>query len=146
MEVQRFKGHSGDYVLRGGFFIPMGISSILTGSGDNTARLWDLSSGEEVQRFEGHSGDVRAVAFHPNGNQLLTGSSDNTARLWDLSSGERSPTSGPYYHRDHGQELGPIADESLSSAMGHSLSVPRSVGLLPPMIDPTSGPYCQRIR
>ena len=70
-------------------FHPNG-NQLLTGSDDNTARLWDLSSGEEVQRFEGHSGSVLAVAFHPNGNQLLTGSYDNTARLWDLSSGEEA--------------------------------------------------------
>ena len=55
---------------------------ILTGSSDNTARLWDISTGELVQQFLGHTDWVLAVAFHPQGKQILTGSYDNTIRAW----------------------------------------------------------------
>ena len=61
---------------------------VLTGSGDQTAKLWDASSGKELQRFEGHDSGVKSVAFSPDGRRVLTGSNDQTARLWDRSSGK----------------------------------------------------------
>ncbi|MCK4761293.1 MAG: WD40 repeat domain-containing protein [Candidatus Aminicenantes bacterium] len=56
---------------------------ILTGSKDNTARLWDLH-GKEIQVFRGHKELISSVAFSPNRKTILTGSFDKTARLWDL--------------------------------------------------------------
>ncbi|MBA7533727.1 Tol-Pal system protein TolB [subsurface metagenome] len=67
-------------------FSPDG-KTILTGSGDNTARLWDLK-GNELQVFWGHENYITAVAFSPDGKTILTGSEDNTARLWDLKGNE----------------------------------------------------------
>jgi FOG: WD40 repeat len=57
---------------------------ILTGSGDATARLWDLE-GNLIKIFIGHSGYVNSVAFSPDGQSILTGSSDRSARLWDIN-------------------------------------------------------------
>ncbi|MBK8968435.1 MAG: caspase family protein [Saprospiraceae bacterium] len=57
---------------------------ILTGSGDNTAKLWD-QSGQEIVTFNGHEGSVVAVAFSPDGQLVLTGSNDQSVRLWDLA-------------------------------------------------------------
>ena len=61
--------------------------SILTGSSDNTAKLWDLK-GNELQSFQGHTSYVLSVAFAPDGQSILTGSRDNTAKLWDLKGNE----------------------------------------------------------
>jgi WD40 repeat protein len=59
---------------------------VVTGSRDNTARVWDLSSPTPVaSRLEGHQRDVTSVAFSPDGRRVVTGSGDNTARVWDLS-------------------------------------------------------------
>ena len=46
--------HSGDVLSVS--FSPDG-EHILTGSSDQTAKLWDLS-GKEIRTFSGHSGDV----------------------------------------------------------------------------------------
>jgi hypothetical protein len=59
----------------------------LTGSEDNTARLWDADSGACLLTFEGHGNRVTSVAFSADGRRCLTGSGDNTARLWDADSG-----------------------------------------------------------
>ena len=58
---------------------------MLTGSLDDTARLWDAASGDEVRIFSGHNGSVESVAFSPDGRFVLTGSQDITARLWDAA-------------------------------------------------------------
>jgi WD40 repeat protein/energy-coupling factor transporter ATP-binding protein EcfA2 len=56
---------------------------ILTGSGDATARIWDLN-GNMIKIFIGHSGHVNSVAFSPDGQKVLIGSDDGTAKLWDM--------------------------------------------------------------
>ncbi|MFC2080140.1 hypothetical protein ACFLRQ_01560 [Bacteroidota bacterium] len=71
-----------DYI-RSVAFSPDG-KSILTGSSDNTACMWDLD-GHLIQVFKGHESGIRSVAFSPDGKKILTGSDDQTARLWDLS-------------------------------------------------------------
>jgi WD40 repeat protein len=60
---------------------------ILTGSWDNTARLWDAGSGEVKARYVGHSDYVGAVDMSPDGRWVCTGSWDGTARLWDAATG-----------------------------------------------------------
>ncbi len=59
----------------------------LSGSGDNTLKLWETSSGQLVRTFEGHTGTVWSVAFSPDGRYVLSGSSDNTLKLWEIASG-----------------------------------------------------------
>jgi WD40 repeat protein len=63
-------------------------SKSLTGSKDNTARLWESKSGKELRLFAGHAGDVFSVQFSPNRQEVLTTSADNTAVLWDASTGD----------------------------------------------------------
>src|SRR5262249_51331943 len=65
-------------------FSPDG-KSVLTGSDDRTARLWDAATGQPLGPPLAHQGPVRAVAFSPDGKSVLTGSWDKTARLWDVS-------------------------------------------------------------
>ena len=67
-------------------FSPDG-KSILTGSTDKIAQLWDAKTGKQILTFTGHTDSVNAVAFSPDGKQILTGSADKTARLWDATTG-----------------------------------------------------------
>ncbi|KAK6347504.1 hypothetical protein TWF718_005345 [Orbilia javanica] len=46
---------------------------IVSGSNDQTVRLWDAITGEEVKRLEGHSSSVQAVAFSPDGKRVVFG-------------------------------------------------------------------------
>lgn len=59
----------------------------LSGSQDNSIRLWDLRSGKEIGKFEGHEDDVNCVIFSPSMSNALSGSTDKTVRLWDLDLG-----------------------------------------------------------
>jgi WD40 repeat protein/transcriptional regulator with XRE-family HTH domain len=82
---QRFIGHTDG--LYGLAFSPDG-KYVLTGSNDNTVRLWDIVTGKEVRRFIGHTKGLYAVTFSPDGKYVLTsGGNDDTARLWDAQTG-----------------------------------------------------------
>ncbi|MCP4073478.1 MAG: NACHT domain-containing protein, partial [Hyphomicrobiales bacterium] len=63
-------------------FAPDG-KTILTASGDSTARLFDTRTAREIKRFEGHQGMVMSAVFAPDGKTILTASGDSTARLFD---------------------------------------------------------------
>ena len=63
--------------------------ALYTGSGDSTAKRWDLSTGACTHTFEGHTGDVRSVCAHDGGDRglhLYTGADDKTAKRWDIES------------------------------------------------------------
>mmetsp|Transcript_3361 Transcript_3361/g.3330 ORF Transcript_3361/g.3330 Transcript_3361/m.3330 type:complete len:315 (-) Transcript_3361:189-1133(-) len=55
----------------------------LTGSWDNTLRLWDINSGVCTRRFVGHTKDVLSVAFSADNRQIVSGSRDRTVKLWN---------------------------------------------------------------
>ncbi|MDR1626851.1 MAG: hypothetical protein LBT33_09960, partial [Spirochaetia bacterium] len=84
VEVFAQLGHS--YFVISVAFSPDG-KQIVSGSWDNTIKLWDVESGREVCTFSGHSNRVWSVAFSPDGKQIVSGSGDDTLKLWDAESG-----------------------------------------------------------
>ena len=60
---------------------------VVTASGDGTARLWDVETGEELGEME-HEAWVNWAEFSPNGHWVATGCDDGTARLWDADTGK----------------------------------------------------------
>jgi WD40 repeat protein len=93
-------------------FAPNG-SWVLTGSQDQTAKLWDVKSGAELRTFSGHINQVSSVAFSLDGRYVLTGSFDETAKLWDATSGAEvncfpnGPHPPPHDHLVHSVALSP---------------------------------------
>ena len=87
-------------------FSPDG-KTFVSGSADNTLKLWDVSTGKEIRTFRGHSGDVTSVAFSPDGKIIISGSGglfDNTLKLWDVSTGKEIRT-----FRGHSDDVTSIA-------------------------------------
>ena len=60
---------------------------MLSGSRDNTLRLWDVGSGRCLRTFDGHTNDVTSVVFSPDGRQALSGGME-ALRLWEVASGK----------------------------------------------------------
>ncbi|MCB0306001.1 MAG: DUF4365 domain-containing protein, partial [Calditrichaeota bacterium] len=83
--IRVFEGHSNSVLSVA--FSPDGTRA-LSGSEDNTLRLWELETGHTIRVFEGHSNSVLSVAFSPDGTRALSGSRDNTLRLWELETGK----------------------------------------------------------
>ncbi len=68
-------------------FSPDG-ARIVSGSDDNTVRVWDAASGKELLVLRGHEEPVNAAGFSPDGARIVSGSEDNTVRVWDAASGK----------------------------------------------------------
>jgi WD40 repeat protein/serine/threonine protein kinase len=60
---------------------------MMTGSADETVRLWNARTGEEIRRFWGHHGAVSHVRCTPDGSHLITASADRTMKAWNASTG-----------------------------------------------------------
>jgi WD40 repeat protein/serine/threonine protein kinase len=80
-----FSGHTGQILSAA--FSPDG-TQLVTGSADNTARLWDIKTKRQLHVFKEHTGFVHSVAFSSDGTRVVTGSQDNTARVWNSMTGE----------------------------------------------------------
>ena len=60
---------------------------LATASADQSARLWDMSTGREAVRLD-HASTVEALAFSSDGRYLATGSRNSTIQVWEMSSGK----------------------------------------------------------
>ena len=82
-EVRQYLGHTGWIVSV--CFSPCG-KYILSGSNDNSIRLWDTESGIEIRRFEGHP---EVACFSPDGKMVLASGYENNAQLWEIENGKK---------------------------------------------------------
>src|SRR5262249_33667810 len=91
--------------------------TVLTGSRDQTARLWDAATGQPKGLPLTHQGAVYAVAFGPDGKAVLTGSVDRPARLGGAATGE--PVGPPLTHQSVvlGVAFGPDGGLVLTAAL-----------------------------
>jgi hypothetical protein len=64
---------------------------IVSGSEDNTLKVWDAATGQETLTLKGHTGWVYSVAFSPDGKRIVSGSWDNTLKVWDARLGQEMP-------------------------------------------------------
>lgn len=62
--------------------------TVVSGSYDNTVRVWDIRSGRLVHLMEGHTQKVYSVVIDPQRNRCMSGSMDSSVRIWDLGTGE----------------------------------------------------------
>jgi WD40 repeat protein len=66
--------------------------TIVTASDDQTARLWDVATGNIVFVLSGHEAGVTRARISPDGRLVATASADKTVRLWDTSTGQEIRT------------------------------------------------------
>jgi WD40 repeat protein len=63
---------------------------LASGSGDGTAKLWDVSDACQprlLHTLSGHNGAALTASFSPDGALLATGSDDMTVKLWHVADG-----------------------------------------------------------
>ncbi|TGJ88599.1 hypothetical protein E0Z10_g158 [Xylaria hypoxylon] len=61
--------------------------TLVSGSYDNTVRVWRISSGETVHVLQGHTQKVYSVVLDVERNRCISGSMDSFVKIWDLETG-----------------------------------------------------------
>ena len=81
LNAVQLAGHDGP--VRSVAFSPNGKLA-LSGSEDNTIRVWDIASADGVKTLRGHGSSVRSCVFSPDGQWVLSGGDDESVRLWNV--------------------------------------------------------------
>lgn len=66
--------------------------SIVTGSWDNTLKVWDLNDGRVLRTMNGHADRVTQVVISSDGQRIISASEDGTVKIWDGQSGMEALT------------------------------------------------------
>lgn len=113
-------GHSDS--VEAAVFDPSG-QRVLTGSRDQTARLWNARTGEQLLVLAGHTGMITSVSFSPDGGLALTTSNDGTARIWDSQTGALRWVLKGHADRVEMGAFSPLGDRVVTAGSDHSARV-----------------------
>lgn len=92
-ELRRFEGHTSPTRA---LAVTADAQQLLTGSFDNTLRLWNVDTGKEIARLPGHTSPIAQLAMTPDGTRAasVAGSIrvnngqreniDTAVRVWDI--------------------------------------------------------------
>jgi WD40 repeat protein/serine/threonine protein kinase len=98
-ELKTFYGHLGPVACAA--FSPNG-QQIITGSFDETAKVWDVGSGRLLHSLQPR-GAGACVAFSPDGQRIVSGNGGGT-KVWETGSGKLLLT-----YKGHGGGVGGVA-------------------------------------
>jgi WD40 repeat protein len=84
-EQKTFSGHEKDV-----FAVAFSAdgAKLVSGSVDQTVKVWDVKTGKVLATLKGHNHSVRNVAFSPSGKQVASTAHDGSVRIWDVASGK----------------------------------------------------------
>ncbi len=78
-------GHAG--TVRSCSWSPDG-RHLVSGSSDQTLKIWDAESGHCLRTLGSHTSDVNSCAWSPDGLRLASGCDDRVLKVWKVETGE----------------------------------------------------------
>ena len=78
---------------------------LISGSADQTIKVWNAVTGSLKFTLSGHTGSVRTLAISPCDRILISGSADRTIRIWDLT----TPFAKSHIIPQHSHEITAVA-------------------------------------
>ena len=84
--LRTLRGHSGDVI---GLAVSPDGRLALTGSQDDTLKVWEIATGREVRTIPGRSLWIGRVAFSPDGRLAISGAKDKMPKIWEVATGRR---------------------------------------------------------
>ena len=86
--IRQFIGHK--LYSEAIFMISSKISNIfVTGSNDDSIKLWNIYSGSCLYTFSGHKSFIKAILLDTCEKFIFSGSWDHTIRIWNIKTGKQ---------------------------------------------------------
>lgn len=57
---------------------------IISGSWDNTIKIWNFETGSEIATLSSHSDPVTSVVLSPDDKYIVSSSEDRSIKIWNL--------------------------------------------------------------
>ena len=61
---------------------------VASASGDETAQVWDATTGDHLNIYSRHKDSVYSVSWSPDGQRIASASYDRTVQIWDATFGD----------------------------------------------------------
>jgi WD40 repeat protein len=118
--LRTLAGHS--HVVKSVAVTPDGQRAV-SGSFDDTIKVWDLETGRVLCTLSGHSDDVLAVVVTHDGRHAVSASDDHTLKVWDLETGHAIRTLEGHSGNVADVALTPDGKRAISASMDGTLKV-----------------------
>jgi WD40 repeat protein len=118
--IKTFTDHSGP--VKSVAFSPDGNMAI-SGSSDNSLKIWDMSTRKCIKTLTGHTKVVRSVAFIANGKKAISASDDRTLKLWDVTTGQCLKTFTGHDEYIYSMAVNPAGTKVLSGCYDHTIKL-----------------------
>ena len=80
-KIKTFEGHTDGVTC-----LQFNRKYLMTGSYDNTVKIWKVETGECLRTLTGHTKPIRSLVF--DSQKLITGGLDSTIKVWNYHTGE----------------------------------------------------------
>ncbi|KAG1794895.1 quinon protein alcohol dehydrogenase-like superfamily [Suillus plorans] len=84
----------------------LGTRLLVTGSADNSLRVWDLDTGKQVGKpLLGHDAEVWAVSASPDGRWIASGGRNGSILVWEVVTNKRELKRVPVSFKGHENQV-----------------------------------------